>query len=314
MALHVIVGKGPVGTTTADLLAARGHRVRVLSRSGGTSTDAVEHRRVDATDADALAAAADGAAALYNAVNPAYHRWATDWPPVATALLTAAERTGAVLVTMSNLYVYGAPTGPMSPGSPLAAPDRKGRVRIAMWREALAAHEAGRVRMTEARAADFVGPQVPAEHSHLVRQLPALRRGRRAWVVGDPDVLRSWAYLPDVAATLATLGTDERALGRAWHVPSAPPRSQRQALADLAAALSSPAHPARPVRVSRIPWSVLRGIGLVSPMMREIVDVRHQFDREYVIDASATTATFGLAPTPWDEVVAATAAAVPATA
>jgi nucleoside-diphosphate-sugar epimerase len=314
MALHVIVGKGPVGTTTADLLAARGHRVRVLSRSGGTSTDAVEHRRVDATDADALAAAADGAAALYNAVNPAYHRWATDWPPVATALLTAAERTGAVLVTMSNLYVYGAPTGPMSPGSPLAATDRKGRVRIAMWREALAAHEAGRVRMTEARAADFVGPQVPAEHSHLVRQLPALRRGRRAWVVGDPDVLRSWAYLPDVAATLATLGTDERALGRAWHVPSAPPRSQRQALADLAAALSSPAHPARPVRVSRIPWSVLRGIGLVSPMMREIVDVRHQFDREYVIDASATTATFGLAPTPWDEVVAATAAALPATA
>lgn len=314
MALHVIVGKGPVGTTTADLLTARGHRVRVLSRSGGTSTDAVEHRRVDATDADALAAAADGAAALYNAVNPAYHRWATDWPPVATALLTAAERTGAVLVTMSNLYVYGAPTGPMSPGSPLAATDRKGRVRIAMWREALAAHEAGRVRMTEARAADFVGPQVPAEHSHLVRQLPALRRGRRAWVVGDPDVLRSWAYLPDVAATLATLGTDERALGRAWHVPSAPPRSQRQALADLAAALSSPAHPARPVRVSRIPWSVLRGIGLVSPVMREIVDVRHQFDREYVIDASATTATFGLAPTPWDEVVAATAAAVPATA
>jgi nucleoside-diphosphate-sugar epimerase len=309
MALHVVVGKGPVGTTTADLLAAQGQRVRVLSRSGGTSTDAVEHRRVDAADADALATAAHGAAALYNAVNPAYHRWATDWPPVATALLTAAERTGAALVTMSNLYVYGAPTGPMAPDSPLAATDRKGRVRIAMWREALAAHEAGRVRVTEARAADFVGPQVPAAHSHLVRQLPALRRGRRAWVVGDPDVLRSWAYLPDVAATLATLGTDERAFGRAWHVPSAPPRSQRQALTDLAAALDAP-----PARVGRIPWSVLRGIGLVSPMMREVVDVRHQFDREYVIDASATTATFGLAPTPWDEVVTATARAVPTTA
>src|SRR5919202_910612 len=152
MALHVVVGKGPVGTTTADLLAARGHRVRVLSRSGGTSTDAVEHRRVDAA----------GAAALYNAVNPAYHRWVTDWPPVATALLAAAERTGAVLVTMSNLYGYGAPTGPMSPGSPLAATDAKGRVRVAMWREALAAHEAGRGGGTEARAAGFVGPPVPA--------------------------------------------------------------------------------------------------------------------------------------------------------
>ena len=54
MALHVIVGKGPVGMTTAEELVARGHEVRVLSRSGGPSTAAIEHRQVDATDADAL--------------------------------------------------------------------------------------------------------------------------------------------------------------------------------------------------------------------------------------------------------------------
>src|SRR3954454_18533388 len=232
MALHVIVGKGSVGATTADLLVARGHEVRVLSRSGGRSADGVEHRQGDAADAGALATAARGAAALYNAVNPQYHRWATDWPPVAAALLSAAERTGAVLVTMSNLYGYGRPSGPMTPDSPLAATDVKGRVRVRMWNDALAAHEAGRARVTEARAADFVGPQVPVEGSHLNRQLPALRKGRRAWVIGDPDAPRTWAYLPDVGAPLATLGTDERALGRAWHVPSNPPRSQREALAD----------------------------------------------------------------------------------
>ena len=306
MALHVIVGRGAVGTATAEVLAARGHRVRVLSRSGGTSTDAVEHRRVDAGDARALTEATAGAAALYNAVNPEYHRWTTDWPPVAAALLTAAERTGAVLVTMSNLYGYGRPAGPMTPESPLAATDTKGRIRVGMWRDALAAHEAGRIRMTEARAGDFVGPQVPPAHSHLMRQLPALRRGRRAWVVGDPDVPRSWTYLPDVAATLAVLGTDERALGRAWHVPSNPPRSQRQALADLARAMGRP-----PVPVSGMPWAALSAIGLVVPTIREIVDVRHQFDQEYVLDATATTDTFGLTATPWDEVVAASVA-VPA--
>jgi nucleoside-diphosphate-sugar epimerase len=304
MALHVIVGKGPVGMTTAEELVARGHQVRVLSRGGGRSTNTVEHRQVDAADADALTAAAQGGAALYNAVNPAYHRWATDWPPVAAALLTAAERTGAVLVTMSNLYGYGRPSGPMMPETPLAATDTKGRVRTRMWLDALAAHEAGRVRVTEARAADFVGPQVPADHSHLVRQVPALRRGRRAWVVGDPDVPRSWAYLPDVAATLVTLGTDERALGRAWHVPSTAPRSQRQAIGDLAAAMG-----VEPVPVSGLPWPVLRTIGFVVPMMREVVDVRHQFDQAFVTDATATTGTFGLGATPWEEVMAATAAA-----
>jgi nucleoside-diphosphate-sugar epimerase len=314
MALHVIVGKGPVGTTTAEALVAQGHRVRVLSRSGGRSTDAVEHRQVDATDAEALTAAARGAAALYNAVNPAYHRWPTDWPPVAAALLSAAERSGAVLVTMSNLYGYGRPSGPMTPDSPLAATDVQGRVRIRMWTDALAASDAGRVRVTEARAADFVGPQVPLEGSHLNRQLPALRRGRRAWVIGDPDAPRSWAYLPDVGATLATLGTDERALGRPWHVPVNPPRTQREALGDLAAAMSSPAHPVAPVPVSGIPWPVVRAVGIAVPMMREIAAMRHQFDQPFVTDSSLTTATFGLTATPWDDVVAATAAAVPATA
>ncbi len=309
MALHVVVGKGPVGSTTAEELVARGHAVRVLSRSGGRSTDAVEHRRVDASDVDAVASAAHGAAALYNAVNPAYHRWPTDWPPVAAALLAAAERTGAVLVTMSNLYAYGRPVGPMTPETPLAATDAKGVVRARMWTEALAAHQAGRARVTEARAADFVGPQVPGEHSHLTRQLPALRKGRRAWVVGDPDVPRTWGYLPDVAATLATLGTDERALGRAWHVPSAPPRSQRQAITDLAGAMG-----VAPVPVTGIPWPVLRAVGIAVPMMREVVDVRHQFDQEFVLDATATTETFGLAATPWDDVVRATVAGVPVTA
>ncbi|SEO64999.1 NAD(P)H-binding protein [Trujillonella endophytica] len=310
MALHVIVGKGPVGTTTAELLAARGHEVRVLSRSGGPaarlSGPGIEHRRVDAADAGGLTEAARGAAAVYNAVNPAYTRWPVDWPPVAAALIAAAERTGAVLVTMGNLYGYGRPDGVMTPDSPLAATDTKGRVRNRMWADALAAHEAGRIRMSEARAADFVGPQVPPEHSHLVRQLPAVRRGRRAWVVGDPDAPRSWSFLDDVAATLATLGTDERALGRAWHVPSSPPRSQRAAIVDLCAAAGRPAVP-----VSGIPWPVLRAVAAVSPMMREIVDVRHQFDQPYLMDAAATTETFGLTATPWERVVAATVGAAP---
>jgi nucleoside-diphosphate-sugar epimerase len=306
MALHVIVGKGPVGTTTAERLAQDGHEVRVLSRSGGRSTERIEHRQVDATDVEALSTAARGAAALYNAVNPDYTRWATDWPPVAAAMLATAERTGAVLVTMGNLYGYGRPTGPMTPESPLAASDTKGQVRARMWTEMLAAHEAGRVRVSEARAADFVGPQVPGANSHLTRQLPALRNGRRAWVVGDPDVPRGWSYLPDVAATLVRLATDERALGRAWHVPSTV-RSQREAITDLAAALGmgSP-------KVSGVPWPMLRAVGVAVPFLREVVAVRHQFDQPYVIDASATTATFGLEPTPWDDVVRATAGAATA--
>jgi len=212
-------------------------------------------------------------------------------------------------VAMGNLYGYGRPRGPMTATDPLVASDVKGRVRARMWADMLAAHEAGRVRVAEARASDFVGPTVPPAQSHLVRQLRTLRSGRRTWVVGDPDVAHSWAYLPDVAATLVALGTDERAWGRPWMVPSTAPRSQRQALTDLAAAMG-----ARPARVSGMPWPLLRATGLAVPQLREVVAIRHQWDADFVADGSETTAVLGIEPTGWDEVCRSTVsgAAVPA--
>ena len=304
MGRHVVVGKGPVGTATAQLLAERGHEVLVLSRSGGQSTDTVEHRAVDAADAAALTAAVGTADALYNAVNPpVYDQWPRDWPPIAAAVLAAAERAG-VLVVMGNLYGHGRPGGPMTADTPLAATDVKGRLRARMWADALAARAAGRVRVTEARASDFIGPTVPAGQSHVVRQLATLRAGRRAWVIGAPDARHSWTYVPDVAATLATLGTDPRAEGRAWMVPTGAPRSQREVLTELAAAMGS-----RPARVSGIPWPVLRALGTTNAQLREIVAIRHQWDADFVVDSSETTAVLGLQATPWDDVVAATAQA-----
>src|ERR1700741_3048866 len=95
MALHVIVGAGPVGSAPEHA--------------------AMERVAADATDAARLSALADGAAALYNCANPLYHRWLTDWPPLARAMLSAAERSGAVLATASNLYGYGEVDGTITP-------------------------------------------------------------------------------------------------------------------------------------------------------------------------------------------------------
>jgi hypothetical protein len=63
------------------------------------------------------------------------------------------------------------------------------------------------------------------------------------------------------------------------------------------------------VPVSGVPWWAMRTLGVVQPLMGEIVGVRHQFDQDFVTDSSATTDAFGLTATPWDEVVAATAGA-----
>ena len=248
MGKHLIVGAGPVGRATAVALLAQGQEVVVVSRSGsGVDDERVRCLALDASDSAVLASQARGAAALYNCANPPYHRWAEEWPPLADSLLAAAEASGAVLVTMSNLYGYGPVDHPMRPADPLAASFKNGRIRAQMWLDAKAAHDAGAVRATEARASDFFGPGTDAS-SHLGRALPPLLAGRRVRVLGDPDQPHSWSYVPDVGRVLARLGTDERAWGRAWHVPSSPPQSQRQVL-EQAASLAGLASP----RISQIP-------------------------------------------------------------
>jgi nucleoside-diphosphate-sugar epimerase len=289
--LHVVIGAGPVGWTTAEHLVAAGHRVRVVTRSG-TGPDQVERRRADAADPVAITAEIEGAAAFYNCVNPAYHRWVQDWPPVHQALMRAATVTGAVYVLMDNLYAYG-PTGGavMRETDPLEASGPKGRTRAAMATELLAAHRAGTLRATIARASDFVGPRVIGA-ALGERVVPRVLAGKAVKVLGSADVPHSFTYMPDVARTLVALGTDERAWGSAWHVPSAPAVGQRQYVEALAAAAGTT------VRVGTIPWAALWTLGLVVPTMRELRETWYQFAEPFVMDSSAAESAFGIVPTP----------------
>ena len=257
----------------------------------------------DAREAETMTRLASGAAVIYNGVNPPYHRWPADWPPIAASVLSAAEHSGAVLVTLSNLYGYGpgayGPSHPMTEDTPLAATGRKGRVRAQVWLDALAAHQAGRVRATEVRAADFVGPG--AESALGERIVRRVRSGKSVSVLGRADRLHTWSFTEDVAAMLVVAGTDPTAWGRAWHVPSSEPRTQREVISDMGAAAGT-----GQVRVSAVPSAVLAGMGLAWPLMRELRETEYQFREDFVMDSSAAQATFGLKPTAWEEIVAVT--------
>jgi len=302
MGKHVIVGSGAVGSATAKTLAEGGDEVTVVTRSGsGPDHPGITLVAADATDPFALAAAAGDADALYNCANPPYHRWPELWPPMATSILEVASRLGAVLVTMGNLYGYGPVDHPMTEDDALASTGTKGRVRTAMWEDALAAHRDGRVRVTEARASDFFGPGV-VDTSFFGRNVDRLLAGKKIRVLGDPDMPHSASYVPDVGRTLAVLGTDERAWGRAWHVPTGPALTQRLLATRFCEVAGAPV-----ASVARIPAGALMVAGVFSAQLRELKETRYQFDRPFVLDSSACTATFGIEATPLDEALAAVA-------
>lgn len=219
-------------------------------------------------------------------------------------MLAAAESSGAVLVTLSNLYGYGPVDGAMTRDLPLAPSDHKGALRARMWHDALEAHRAGRVRATEVRPSDYVGPTAQTSNGLLAMYAARTLAGRTASVFGDPDQPHSWAAVDDIARTLAAVGQDERAWGSPWIVPSAPPVTVRQALRNLGGRVD-----VGEPRLRRVPRWAVAASGVAIPLLREVAGVTYQFDRPFVVDATETTATFGIEPTPWNELVDATAPA-----
>lgn len=299
MTHYAIVGAGQVGRRLATSLVDSGATVDLISRSGGSVAGA-RGVSADASDRQSLLSATGEADVIYNCVNPPYHRWPTDWPPIAGNLLAAAR--GKTLVTLSNLYGYGPVEAPMTESTPLSATGVKGTVRAQMWRDALAAHEAGDLRAVEVRGSDYIG-EGGDQVTFGARVIPRMAAGKSVQLLGRTDEPHTWTYTGDVAALLAVVGTDDRAYGRVWHVPSNAPRTQSQVLADLAQEMGVGVP-----RVRTISALQLRMAGLFSPTIRELSEMLYEFDRPFVMDSSAAEQTFGLQPTPWEAVIEQTVA------
>ena len=302
--LHVVFGTGQVGSTLTAHLAGLGIAVRAVSRHRPPALAAgTDWRAADAADPEAAADAAKGAAVIYQCLNAPYTQWPERFPPLQRGVLAAAERTGALLVSLENLYGYG-PTGgkPMTEDLPLAATGVKGRARAAMTAELLAAADAGRVRIAIGRASDFFGPGVTAGSTLGERVFGNALAGRRADFIGNPNLAHTYSYVPDIAAGLATLGTDARAVGEVWHLPG-PATGTTQALLDLVAA-----EVGHPVGVRSVPKLAVRALALVNPTLRELAEMSYQFDQPFVLDTSKYESAFGTAGTPLAAAIAATVA------
>ena len=302
--LHVVFGTGQVGRILALVLAGRGCTVRVVSRHRPTVlADGIEWRAADAADPDAAADAAKGAAVIYQCLNAPYAQWPERFPPLQRGVLAAAERSGALLVSLENLYGYGPAGGrPMTEDLPLAATTVKGRTRAAMTAELLAAAEAGRIRIAIGRASDFFGAGVTQGSMLGERVFGNALAGRRADFIGNADLPHTYSYVPDIAAGLATLGTDARAAGQVWHLPG-PQTVTTRALLDLVAVQVG-----HPVGVRSVPNWAVPVLGLVNPMMRGLAEMSYQFGEPFVLDTSRYQSVFGAAGTPLAVAVAATIA------
>ena len=220
------------------------------------------------------------------------------FPPLQRGVLSAAERTGTLLVPLENVYGYG-PTGgqPLTEDLPMAAETVKGRTRAAMTGELQAAADAGRVRIAIGRASDFFGPRVTSSalgerfFGHAVA-------GKKADVLGNPDLLHTYSYVPDIAHGLATLGTNKHAVDQVWHLPGPETITTRELAALVADELG------QPLSLRTMPKPLLAMLAVVSPMMKALKEMAYEFEEPFVLDTTKYESTFGGQLTPLRTAVA----------
>lgn len=295
----MVFGSGPVGRAVVGELSCRGDRIRVVNRSGdaGDLPGSVEVVGGDAANRGFAREAAAGATVVYSCVGTAYERWEQEFPRVQAGVLEGAAGAGARLVAVDDCTVYGPAGGkPLAEGRPLIGDSRKGRARRRVAEELLRAHQRGRLEVAIGRAADCFGPGI-GETLVGARLFRAALRGEAAPIVGDPDVLHTYAYLPDVARGLVILGERDEAPGRAWHLPAPETVTTREFVEMV---FEECGHPPKIRVVSKLH---VRFLGWFNPAMKEPLDLWHLYDAPLVVDHSDFAETFGDHATPLDTAI-----------
>ncbi len=303
METHLIFGTGPIGLAVMNELVARGKSVRMVNRRGKADVPAqVDVVKGDATNTAFTREVCKGVGVVYNCVNPPYTDWVEKFPPLQAAILEGAAASGAKLIVMENLYMYGPTSGkPMTEDLPYAATTRKGRVRGKMAQDLLAAHADGKVRVAIGRASDYFGPRAMESVVGGRVFYPAIA-GKTARVLGNPDLPHTYSYVPDIGRGLVTLGERDEALGQVWHLPNAPAISTRQFIEMVfEEAGQNP-------RIQAAPKLLIQGMALVNPMMREIAEMLYEFEEPFIVDSSKFERTFAEHATPLREAIRATVA------
>jgi len=293
----LVIGFGAVGRATTQALLARRDPVCVAQRSRPADLPAqAAFKSCDVLDAEAVRQAIAGAGQVVVAIGFAYDArvWRSAWPRAMTNLVEACAATGARMVFVDGLYMLGPQREPLREDMALTDFGAKPAVRSEVTRIWMAAASAGRARVAALRPPDFYGPDVTVSHLGAAA-FGALARGKPALLLAPPDTPHDFAYVPDVARAVVTLlDAPDDAYGQAWNMPCAPTRTPRQILRLGAEVLGIG------LKVRAVPLGLLPLLGLVSPFMREVAEMRFTWDRPYEVDATKFARRFWSDVTPYE--------------
>jgi nucleoside-diphosphate-sugar epimerase len=304
----ILGATGGIGGAVASALRSRGWTIRALSRSAATAAARnPDYTWVqgDAQNADDVLTAAAGASLIVHAVNPPGYR---DWDklvlPMLDNTIAAARAVGARILLPGTVYNFGPDAFPtLTETSPQHPATRKGAIRAEMERRLEAASRTG-TPVIIVRAGDYFGPGANASwfsQGMITPNKPVTTVTRPS----APGVGHQWAYLPDVAETMARLveRADRLPAFAVYHMEGTLDTDGTELIGAIERVVG------HRVRVKGFPWWTVPLAAPFVTFMRELREMRYLWRQPIRMTNDRLIAELGAEPhTPLDEAVRATLA------
>jgi nucleoside-diphosphate-sugar epimerase len=289
----VLGAAGRLGFAAAEAFRDADWSVKGLVRPGAAWRAPKGVDVIETSDRAVAVKEARGTDIVLHALNAPYTGWAQHALPLTYSAIEAAEQSGATLIFPGNVYGYGAgmpavldETTPMQPTS------RKGKLREEMELRLREASERG-VRTIVLRAGDFFGKGRGSWFDLVL--VKDLARGKVTYP-GPLDIVHEWAYLPDYVEALVALA-DVRAMLSPFETFGFPGHAVtgQQFVSAIAKAVG------HPLKVGHINWWMMRTVGSIWKMGRELADIGYLWQVQHQIDGRKLAAAIGKLPhTPLD--------------
>lgn len=291
----ILGANGRFGAAAVQAFAADGWRVLAQVRRAAVmplppGAEAIE---IALADTAGLAARASGARAVVYAVNPLYTHWDAEALPLFRLGMEVAQRLGALFMLPGNVYNFGeGMPARLTPDTPERPTTTKGRQRCAMEAELQARTQQG-LHGVVIRAGDFYGAGSGSWIDQAI--VKDMAKGKLVYP-GPMDVPHAWAYLPDLARAFAAVAAKApqgfTRLHFAGHCLTG-----RELLGHIeSAAAGLGLRPASGWRHGAMPWGLIRAVGSVYPLWRELARMSYLWRVPHALDGAALQAIAGPLP------------------
>jgi len=301
--MQTILGSGgAIGIELAKALEKYTSDIKLVSRNPKSINQDDKLVSADLTKQEDVLKAVENSEIVYLTVGLPYDTkiWQNTWPVVMKNVIAACKEHKSKLVFFDNIYMYDPNhLAPVTEEAPINPVSKKGVVRSQISGMILDEVKAGNLQALIARSADFYGPSIENTSMLTETVFKNFAIGKKANWLGSVNYKHSFTYTPDAGKATALLGNTADAYNQVWHLPTAEnPYTGKEWIEAIAQEMGV----APKYQVA--PKFMVRMIGLFVPIMKEMVEMIYQYDRDYVFDSSKFEKRFDLKPTSYRDGIA----------